>query len=226
MKLLLVEDSQDLALWLGKVLREEQFEVDCVHDGESAVHRLAQSRYDLLLLDLKLPGIDGRSVLRRMRRQGDDTPVLVLTASGSLDIKVESLETGADDYLVKPFEVRELVARVKALIRRRGGSSQSLLHCADLRYDLDTRKFHAAGERLALTPREHHVLEALMLRQGKTVSKAQLVQAVFGPGEEAGEDAIEIYVHRLRRKLDGSQARIVTLRGLGYLLRDAAEAAE
>ncbi len=222
MKLLLVEDNHELALWLGKVLREEQFDLDCVADGESAVRRLAQSRYDLLLLDLKLPGIDGRSVLRRMRREGDDTPVLVLTASGSLDIKVESLEIGADDYLVKPFEVRELVARIKALIRRRGGSSQSTLQCADLRYDLDTREFTVAGAPLALTPREHRVLETLMLRTGRTVSKAQLAQAVFGPGEEAGEDAIEIYVHRLRRKLDGSQARIVTLRGLGYLLREPA----
>ena len=222
MKLLLVEDNHELALWLGKVLREEQFDLDCVADGESAVRRLAQSRYDLLLLDLKLPGIDGRSVLRRMRREGDDTPVLVLTASGSLDVKVESLETGADDYLVKPFEVRELVARIKALIRRRGGSSQSTLQCADLRYDLDTREFAAAGAPLALTPREHRVLETLMLRAGRTVSKAQLAQAVFGPGEEAGEDAIEIYVHRLRRKLEGSHARIVTLRGLGYLLREPA----
>lgn len=223
MKLLLVEDNRDLALWLGKVLRDERFEVDCVHDGESAVHRLAQSRYDLVLLDLKLPGIDGRSVLRRMRRQGDDTPVLVLTASGSLDVKVESLDIGADDYLVKPFEVRELVARIKALIRRRGGGSQSALQCADLRYDLDTREFAVGGAPLALTPREHRVLETLMLRPGRTVSKAQLAQAVFSPHEEAGEDAIEIYVHRLRRKLEGSQARIVTLRGLGYLLREPAQ---
>jgi DNA-binding response OmpR family regulator len=222
MKLLLVEDNHELALWLGKVLREEQFTLDCVADGESAVCQLAQSRYDLLLLDLKLPGIDGRSVLRRMRREGDGTPVLVLTASSSLDIKVESLEIGADDYLVKPFEVRELVARIKVLIRRRGGSSQSTLQCADLRYDLDTREFAAAGAPLALTPREHRVLETLMLRPGRTVSKTQLAQAVFGPGEEAGEDAIEIYVHRLRRKLEGSQARIVTLRGLGYLLREPA----
>ena len=221
MKLLLVEDNQDLALWLGKVLREEQFDVDTVHDGEAAIARLEQTPYDLLLLDLKLPGLDGRSVLRRLRRQRNDLPVLILTASASLDIKVDSLELGADDYLVKPFEIRELVARIKALIRRQSRSGQSQLRCGDLLYDLDTRAFQAAGEPLTLTPREHRVLETLLLRMGKTVSKTQLAQAVFAPEDSGGEDAIEIYVHRLRRKLESTQARIVTLRGLGYLLRDA-----
>lgn len=224
MKLLLVEDNEELALWLAKVLREEQFVVDCVHDGEAAVARLAQTRYELLLLDLKLPRLDGRSVLRRLRRERNDVPVLVLTASASLDIKVDSLEIGADDYLVKPFEVRELVARIRVLIRRQGRSGQSVLHCADLRYDLNTREFEVAGQPLALTPREHSVLEALLLRQGKTTSKTQLAHSVFDLDEEAGEEAIEIYVHRLRRKLEASQARIVTLRGLGYLLREAATA--
>lgn len=221
MKLLLVEDNLELALWLGKALRAEKFEVDCVHDGATAIWRLGQSQYDLLLLDLRLPGMDGRSVLRRMRRERDDMPVLVLTATDSLDMKVDCLDLGADDYVVKPFEVRELVARIKVLIRRHGSSSQSLVHCADLQFNLDTREFSSAGETLLLTPREHRVLETLILRQGKTVSKAQLMLSVYELDADCGENAMETYVHRLRRKLEPSQARIVTLRGLGYVLRDA-----
>ena len=221
MKLLLVEDNLELAQWLARVLRDEQYVVDCAHDGEQALRMLGDGGYELLLLDLKLPDMDGRGVLRRLRRARDDLPVLVLTASGSLDIKVDSLELGADDYLVKPFEVRELLARIKALIRRRGRAGSSRLQCAGLGYDLDSREFSIEGQPLALPPREHAVLEALLLQQGRTLSKSQLVHAVFGVGEEAGEDAIEIYVHRLRRKLEPTRARIVTLRGLGYLLREA-----
>jgi len=221
MKLLLVEDNQELALWLSKALREEQFEVDWVHDGPAAIWNLSQSSYDLLLLDLRLPGMDGRSVLRRMRRERDEMPVLVLTASDSVDVKVNCLDLGADDYLVKPFETRELVARIKAVIRRHGSSGHSQVHCGDLQFDLDTREFHVDGQRLLLTPREHRVLEALMLRQGKTVRKAQLVCSVFETDADAGENAIETYVHRLRRKLEASHARILTLRGLGYVLREA-----
>lgn len=220
-KLLLVEDNRELAQWLSRILRDAQYAVDCAHDGDQALHLLRDGGYELLLLDLKLPDMDGRAVLRALRRARDDLPVLVLTASGSLDIKVDSLELGADDYLVKPFEVRELLARIKALIRRRGRAGNSQLQCADLVYDLDSLEFSACGQPLALPPREHAVLQALLLQQGRTLSKAQLAHAVFGVGEEAGEDAIEIYVHRLRRKLEGSHARIVTLRGLGYLLREA-----
>ncbi len=219
--ILLVEDNLELAQWLAKVLRDAQYGVDCAHDGEQALRRLHEGGYDLMLLDLKLPDMDGRGVLRRLRRARDDLPVLVLTASGSLDIKVDSLEIGADDYLVKPFEVRELLARIKALIRRRGRAGSSQLYCADLSYDLDSREFRAAGEPLALPPREHAVLEALLLQQGRTLSKSQLVHTVFETDDEAGEDAIELYVHRLRRKLEPTGARIVTLRGLGYLLREA-----
>ncbi|BDD91649.1 DNA-binding response regulator [Pandoraea cepalis] len=221
MKLLLVEDNLEFALWLSKALQAERFTVECVHDGSTAIHHIEQSQYDLLLLDLRLPGMDGRSVLRNIRRRRNDMPVLVVTANASVDAKVDCLDHGADDYVDKPFELRELVARIKALIRRRGRSSQSIVQCADLQFDLDTHEFRAAGLPLELTLREHDVLETLMLRQGKTVTKAQLMVKVFDLGSEASENAIETYVHRLRRKLAGSQARILTLRGLGYLLRDA-----
>lgn len=218
MRLLLVEDNQELSRWLSAVLQEEAFQVDCVHDAEMANALLGGEHYDAVLLDLKLPNASGQSVLRRLRRQQDQTPVMVLTASDSLDMKVECLETGADDYMVKPFEVRELVARIKALIRRRSGSATPTLSCADLSYDTNTRQFQLDGQALTLPPREHSLLEALLMNQGKTMSKASLMQSVFGLGAEASEDALEIYVHRLRRKLEASQAAIVTLRGLGYLL--------
>ena len=218
MRLLLVEDNQELALWLSTVLQEDAFRVDCVHDAETANVLLNDEHYDAVLLDLKLPSASGQSVLRRLRRQQNQTPVMVLTASDSLDLKVECLETGADDYLVKPFEVRELVARIKALIRRHSGSATPLLACADLNYDTNTRQFQIGAEALTLPPREHSLLEALLMHQGKTMSKASLMQSVFGLSAEASEDALEIYIHRLRRKLDTSQATIVTLRGLGYLL--------
>ncbi|MEO6986045.1 MAG: response regulator transcription factor [Paralcaligenes sp.] len=218
MRLLLVEDNQELALWLSTVLQKYAFHVDCVHDAEMANALLGDERYDAVLLDLKLPGASGQSVLRRLRRLHNQTPVMVLTASDSLDLKVECLETGADDYLVKPFEIRELVARIKALIRRHSGSATPQIGCANLNYDTNTRQFQIDEESLALPPREHSLLEALLMNQGKTMSKASLMQSVFGLNSDAGEEALEIYIHRVRRKLEASQATIVTLRGLGYLL--------
>jgi DNA-binding response OmpR family regulator len=218
MRLLLVEDNQELSHWLSELLQKEGFSVDCVHDAEAANVLLSGERYDAMLLDLKLPQASGQSVLRRLRRRGDHTPVLVLTASDSLDMKVDCLEMGADDYLVKPFEMRELNARIRALIRRHSGGATPQLRCADQAYDTNTRQFSLDGAPLSLPLREHSLLEALLLNQGKTMSKTSLMQSVFGLDGEASEDAIEIYIHRLRRKLEASQASIVTLRGLGYLL--------
>jgi DNA-binding response OmpR family regulator len=172
-----------------------------------------------VLLDLNLPRLSGKNVLRRMRQRGDATPVMILTASGSIDEKVELLGAGADDYLVKPFEVRELVARVKVMIRRRTSSTANEVSCGDLVFDIDTRQFALKGAPLNVTPRERSVLEALILRLGKTVSKASLLDAIFTHEDSPSEDALEIYVSRLRKKLDASSAAIVTLRGLGYLLR-------
>ena len=222
MKLLLVEDNEEFALWLSKALRTERFEVECVYDGATAILRLEQSQYDLLLLDLRLPGMDGRNVLRSIRRRRNDMPVLVVTANASIDVKVDCLDIGADDYVGKPFEMRELVARIKVLIRRHGRSSQSVVQCADLQFDLDMQQFRLGDRLLELTQLEHRVLESLILRQGKTITKAHLVAQVFELGSEAGESAIETYIYRLRRKLAGAQVRILTLRGIGYVLKDGA----
>jgi two-component system, OmpR family, response regulator TctD len=219
MKLLLIEDNPTLSLWLAKMLEQESFALEAVQDGESADHLLRTNQYDVVLLDLNLPRLSGKNVLRRMRQRGDATPVMILTASGSIDEKVELLGAGADDYLVKPFEVRELVARVKVMIRRRTLSTANEVSCGDLVFDIDTRQFTLKGAPLNVTPRERSVLEALILRMGKTVSKAALLDAIFTHEDQPSEDALEIYVSRLRKKLDGSSAAIVTLRGLGYLLR-------
>jgi DNA-binding response OmpR family regulator len=223
MKLLLVEDNAELAHWLVNLLRTENFAVDWAPDGESADAMLPTQRYDVVVLDMRLPRMSGKDVLARMRRRGSDAPVLMLTAHGSIDDKVDCFSAGADDYVVKPFDARELVARIKALIRRRSGGKSTMLACGDLDYDTDTRAFSHRGVPLALRRREHAILETLMLRQGKTVSKGDLMESVYSLDDEASADAIDIYIHRLRKHLASSTAQIITLRGLGYILRAADE---
>ncbi|MDR3101588.1 MAG: response regulator [Paraburkholderia sp.] len=224
MKLLLIEDNPTLVHWLVKTLEELGFACDAVQDGGAADSLLRTNAYDVVLLDLNLPKLSGKNVLRRLRQRGDATPVMVLTASGSIDEKVELLGSGADDYLVKPFEVRELVARIKVLIRRQTPARANEVSCGDLVFDINTGQFALGGAPLNVTPRERTVLEALMLRVNKTVSKSALADAIFTLADDPSEDAIEIYVSRLRKKLEGSSATIVTLRGLGYLLRKRDEA--
>lgn len=219
MKLLLVEDNPDLAHWLASLLRAQDFVVDHVDHGDAADRLLQQAHYDMVLLDLNIPGLSGKAVLRRLRERGDSVSVIVLTATASLDQKVLCLEIGADDYLVKPFEIRELVARMQALVRRQMPGKANHIACGDLQYDLRTRHFTLAGVELALPPRERTLLETLMLRTGNTVSKQLLMDGLFGLDEAPSADAIDIYLHRLRKKLEASQATIITLRGVGYLLR-------
>ncbi|GAB3626121.1 transcriptional regulator [Pandoraea terrae] len=219
MKLLLVEDNAELAHWVVTLLRDENFAVDCVGDGETADMVLTTQHYDAVLLDMRLPGISGKDVLARLRRRRDNVPVLMLTAHGSTDDKVSCLNSGADDYVVKPFDARELVARIKALIRRHSSERAEDLVCGDLHYLFGAREFRHNGTALTLRRREHAILETLMLRQGKTVSKVKLMESVFCLDDEAGTDAIDTYIHRLRKHLAESSAQIMTLRGFGYVLR-------
>jgi len=219
MKLLLVEDNVELSHWIVNLLRAENFAVDCVLDGECADSVLTTQRYDVVLLDMRLPRMSGKDVLARLRRRRDNVPVLMLTAHGSIDDKVDCFSAGADDYVVKPFDGRELVARIKALIRRQLSDKSGWLMCGDLQYISDTREFRHSDVPLNLRRREHAILETLMLRQGKTVSKTTLMDSVFGLDDEPSADAIDIYIHRLRKHLAGSSAQIMTLRGLGYILR-------
>ena len=203
-------------------MQKQRYAVECAYDGEDADRRLSEEQYDLVILDLALPKLDGEEVLRRLRKHDAETPVLVLTATNTLPARIQSLDRGADDYMVKPFEVEELEARIRVLLRRRARRNVPEISCGRLVYDTNTRVFNVDGLPLALTPREHAVLEALFMNIGKTVSKSALASTLFTLDEETSEDAIEIYVHRLRKKMEGSGAAIVTLRGIGYLLRDAA----
>ena len=219
MRLLLVEDNRVLSEWLARALRQSKYTVECAYDGSDADHLLDSEAYDLVILDLALPKLDGREVLRRLRARSNPVPVLILTAYDAIKDRIIGLDFGADDYMVKPFDVHELEARLRALLRRTSQQKNPVLSCGSLTYDSNTRIFGLGNQALPLTPREHAVLEAMMIRMGKTVSKKTLADSLFTSDEEINLDAIEIYIHRIRKKLEHGDAVIVTLRGLGYLLK-------
>lgn len=218
MKILLVEDNRALSEWLSRTLEADGYTVERVLDGADADLLLRTESYGLVILDLDLPGLNGREVLKRLRARRNAVPVLILTASGGARERVEGLDFGADDYVVKPFEVSELEARMRALLRRANRQENPRVACASLSYDSNSREFLLAGEPLSLTRRERAVLEMLILKAGKTVGKKALADGLFSLDDEASPDAVEIYVHRIRKKLEASDVVIVTLRGLGYLL--------
>ena len=224
MRLLLVEDHADLAEWVSKALSLAGYAIDVMDRGDHADHALLTQPYDAVILDLSLPGLDGLEVLRRLRARAATahTPVLLLTARGSTEDKVRGLNLGADDYLPKPFDLAELEARIKALLRR-AGNLVPTVRIGGLEFDTNTRLASVAGKPLALTPRELAVLEALISRQGRPVARETLFEKVFSFDQDARPEAIEIYVHRLRKKLDGSGATVTTLRGLGYLIDESAK---
>ena len=222
MRLLLVEDHADLALWVAKTLRQSGFAVDVVGSGTHALAATLTHTYDLVVLDLSLPGMDGLDVLQRLRSREKTArlPVLILTARSTLEDKVRGLNLGADDYLAKPFEVAELEARIKSLLRRTG-NGLSTVRVGQLEFDTTTRLATVGGQPLALTPRELSVLEVLLARLGKPVSRNLLFEKVFSFDDDARAEAIEIYIHRLRKKLDGSGVVLTTMRGLGYLIGES-----
>lgn len=222
MRLLLVEDHAELAEWVSRALLQTGYVVDVLSRGDHADHALLTQPYDLVILDLSLPGMHGLEVLKRLRsRPGSATiPVLILTASGSTDDKVRGLNLGADDYLPKPFELAELEARIKALIRR-SSNLVPVVRVGRLAFDTISRLVSIEGKPLSLTPRELAVLEALVSRLGRPVPRETLFEKIFSFDQEARAEAIEIYVCRLRKKLDHSGVEITTLRGLGYLLGEA-----
>lgn len=220
MRLLLVEDHPELATWLLGWLTRAGYVVEHLDRGDLADLALATNCYDLVILDLSLPGLDGIEVLQRLRGRGDTTPILILTARGTKNDRVLGLNLGADDYLPKPFDLDELEARVKALLRRAGGQTPQV-KIGQLTLDTLNREVTLAGAPLLLTPRELAVLEALAVRLGHPVAREAVFNRVFEFDSEARIESIEIYVHRLRRKLEGSGAMITTLRGLGYALSAA-----
>jgi len=218
MRLLLVEDNHDIATWLQKALSAAGHAVDIAPDGVQADQLLSYEPYALVILDIGgLPDMDGKEVIRRLR-EWTEVPILVLSARDLEGEKIAALDLGADDYLGKPFELAELEARVRALLRRAQGSEGGVLQCGELVFEPAHKRFAVCGQPLALTPREMAVLEVLIYRQGKPVSKDVLADQIVRLDQDLSPDAMEIYVHRLRKKLAGSGVAILTLRGLGYML--------
>jgi two-component system OmpR family response regulator len=224
MRILLAEDDPVLADGLTRSLHQSDYAVDCVGTGDQADHVLLAQNYDLVILDLGLPKLDGFEVLRRLRHRGSKIPVLILTARDGLDERVRGLDLGADDYLTKPFDLPELEARVRALIRRGQSGGGSILTHGVLQLDTAGRRATLSGAPLDLSARELGVVEVLMHRSGRVVHKEQLAVQLYGWDEEVGANAIEVYVHRLRRKLEPAGVVIRTIRGLGYLLEKSPHA--
>lgn len=220
MRILIVEDDPALADGLISSLGQSGYAVDCATNGEMANTMLQDAVYDLAILDLGLPRLDGTDVLRRLRSRGGKTPILVLTARDAVEDRVLGLDLGADDYMTKPFSLIELEARVRALIRRGQLGSNASLACGSLTLDPAARRAYCAGVPLDLSAREIGVLEVLMLRHRKVVSKDQIMEALCSWDEDLGGNAIEVYIHRLRKKLEASGAHIRTIRGLGYLMEE------
>ena len=214
MRILLVEDDNMIGHSLRQALTETGLSVDWVRDGVLAESALAQGSYAAVLLDLGLPRRSGLEVLRRARQEGNRTPMLVLTARDGLDDRVSGLDLGADDYLVKPFELRELLARMRAIIRRAGGHAQSTIGTAQTQLDLATRQLVHEGTTVELSAREFHLMHALLERPGAIVSRTQLEERIYGWGEEVTSNAVEVLIHGVRRKAGADVIRNV--RGLGW----------
>ncbi|VVE17998.1 Transcriptional regulatory protein tctD [Pandoraea communis] len=222
MRILIAEDDSILADALTRSLRQGGYAVDHVKTGLEADSALSAQTFDLLILDLGLPRLPGHEVLRRLRARNSHLPVLILTASDSIDARVKGLDLGADDYMAKPFALAELEARVRALTRRGAGGGSTVIRHGPLSFDQVGRTAYINEQMLDLSARELELLEVLLLRTGRLVSKEQLVDHLCGWGEEVSNNAIEVYMHRLRKKIEPSGVRIATIRGLGYCLEKPA----
>ena len=220
MNVLLVEDHERLARFVKQGLEESGFTVDTVTRGEDGLAALGCAHYDALILDLGLPDRDGLDLLREARQRGHTVPVLVVTSRVQVADRVKGLDSGADDYLTKPFAMEELVARVRALLRRPEATLGTVLEAANLRFDPVAREATIDDEPVALSPREMSVLEQLMRRKGRVVPKAVMEDTLYGLDGTAGPNSVEVLIHRLRKRIRETGARIAvhTVRGVGYIL--------
>ncbi|NYT86767.1 response regulator transcription factor [Pollutimonas harenae] len=218
MRVLVIEDDTTLGHALQEFLVEQGYAVDWLADGDQVLGAVAGQSYDLLLLDLNLPGLSGLDILAKLRAAGEQVPVLILTARDGVEDRVAGLDAGADDYVTKPFDLTELAARVRAFGRRRAGQAQPYIEAGPLQFDTVGREVRVNGERLSLSVREISVLEMLMARAGRVVTKRQIVNSLSAWDADFSENAVEVYVYRLRKRLEGTGAGIQTVRGFGYLL--------
>lgn len=218
MRILLVEDDAVLADGLYRSFRQSGYVTDCVNNGTDADNVLLDHSFDLVVLDIGLPGQDGFQVLRKLRQRRSDVPVLLLTARDALEDRVQGLDLGADDYLTKPFDLLELEARIRALIRRRQGRTGSFIVHGPLIFDNDGKRVTVNGEPVDLSAKEFAALEIFLTRAGRVVTKEFLIDKLYDWTESVGHNAIEVCVHRLRKKLEPFNIHIRTVRGLGYYL--------
>jgi DNA-binding response OmpR family regulator len=220
MRVLIVEDQERLRTWLQKGLKEADFVVDATGDGKEGLWYAQNNPYDVIVLDLMLPGVDGLSILRQLREAGRDDQVLILTAKDTVPDRVKGLDLGADDYLVKPFAFEELVARVRTLVRRGYGKHRPVIAIGDLRIDTAKRQVWRREQEIELRAMEYKLLEYLARRAGETVSRTEIWEHLYDFGSQTVSNVVDVYVRCLRRKLDrpGERSLIRTRRGLGYVL--------
>ena len=222
MRILLIEDHERFAGFVKEGMEKEGFAVDIVLNGASAEAAFAVVNYDAVILDLGLPDQDGISLLRQWRESGDETPVLILTARDTVDDRVRGLNNGGDDYLLKPFAMEELVARIRALLRRPGGVLRLVITAGNVSFDTTAREVRVDDKTIAISRREMGVLEHLMQRNGRVVPKDVLEDKIYGFDEEVSSNSVEVHVSRLRKRLSkaGADVHVHTLRGVGYLLSE------
>lgn len=221
MRILVVEDDKRTASFIRKALQSDAYAVDVIHDGAEAASALRPTVFDLVVLDIMLPGLDGLSVLQRWRAQGIRTPILLLTARGEVGDRVAGLDAGADDYLCKPFALDELLARVRALVRRGADSKPLILQVGDLTLNTVTREVRRGDEEIELAPREYRLLEFLMQSRGRICGRMAIVEKVWDYDFDPGSNLVDVYIMRLREKLDnGFEPKLLhTVRGVGYSLK-------
>jgi DNA-binding response OmpR family regulator len=221
MKILVIEDDRTVGQYVKRGLEEQRYQADLVDDGMEGLRLASGGRYDLIVLDLRLPEMNGLEVLRTLRDRGNTTPVLVLTAQDAVDFKVQALRSGADDYVTKPFAFEELLARVEALGRRPKEIRDPVLRVADLELDTATREVHRAGERIDLTPKEYTVLEYLMRHTGRVMSRTLITEYAWDYHFDPGTNIVDVVINRLRKKVDSGHAHklVHTVRGVGYVVK-------
>jgi DNA-binding response OmpR family regulator len=221
MKILVVEDDRTVGQYVKRGLEEQRYHADLVDDGMEGLRLASGGRYDLIVLDLRLPEMNGLEVLRTLRDRGNTTPVLVLTAQDAVDFKVQALRSGADDYVTKPFAFEELLARVEALGRRPKEIRSPVLRVGDLELDTESREVKRSGERIELTPKEYTVLEYLMRHTGRVMSRTLITEYAWDYHFDPGTNIVDVVINRLRKKVDSGQPQklVHTVRGVGYVVK-------